>query len=291
MRKIILTKGLPGSGKTTWAKRYQQDNQNTVLINKDDLRGMLHQNVFSKGREAFVIEIRNAIVIRALQEGHDVIIHDTNLAPKHEAAMQEMTKLPEFKGKVEVVIEDFTHIPLETCIKQDLKRHSSVGEKVIRQMYNQFLVPPPASIEYVIGLPNAIVCDIDGTLALFGDANPYDRNFLEDRLNIPVANILIAIRRNFNQSIILVSGRKDKFLEQTHEWLKRNKVPYDRLYMRKTLPEGELDPKDVIVKEEIYNEYLKGKFNVLFVLDDRNQVVDFWRSQGLTCLQVAAGDF
>jgi hypothetical protein len=49
--------------------------------------------------------------------------------------------------------------------------------------------------------------------------------------------------------------------------------------------------KDAVVKEEIYNENILDKYNVLLVLDDRNQVVDFWRSKGLTCFQVAPGDF
>jgi hypothetical protein len=49
--------------------------------------------------------------------------------------------------------------------------------------------------------------------------------------------------------------------------------------------------KDSIIKEEIYQENIEGKYNVLCVLDDRNQVVDFWRAKGLTCFQVAPGDF
>jgi len=43
--------------------------------------------------------------------------------------------------------------------------------------------------------------------------------------------------------------------------------------------------------KEIYEENIKGRYEVLFVLDDRNRVVDFWRSIGLICLQVAPGDF
>jgi hypothetical protein len=49
--------------------------------------------------------------------------------------------------------------------------------------------------------------------------------------------------------------------------------------------------KDAIVKGEIYEKNINGKYNVLFVLDDRNQMVEMWRGLGLTCLQVADGDF
>lgn len=49
--------------------------------------------------------------------------------------------------------------------------------------------------------------------------------------------------------------------------------------------------KDTIIKREIYEKEILNKFNVLFVLDDRDCVVEQWRDMGLTCLQVAEGDF
>ena len=49
--------------------------------------------------------------------------------------------------------------------------------------------------------------------------------------------------------------------------------------------------KDSIVKQELYEQNILGKFNVSFILDDRQQVVDMWRSLGLTVFQVAEGDF
>ena len=139
-------------------------------------------------------------------------------------------------------------------------------------------------VEYDPTLTKAIICDLDGTLALFGDANPYDRDFSKDIVNEAVFNILYYIPAN---AIILVSGRTEKYREQTEEWLRANQVGYGVLYMRK---EGD-NRKDVIVKSEIYEEHIKGKYNIDYVLDDRNQVVDFWRSEGLTCLQVNYGDF
>ena len=48
---------------------------------------------------------------------------------------------------------------------------------------------------------------------------------------------------------------------------------------------------DKIVKECLYRTHVEPRFNVKFVLDDRNRVVDMWRSLGLKCLQVAEGNF
>lgn len=283
MKRITLTKGLPASGKTTWAREQQAKDPNIVLVNKDELRAMLHSGVHSKGREAFVLQVRDSIVVAAIEQGHNVIVHDTNLHPKHYERIRDIAA---DYTDVETSIEDFTHISLEECIARDQKRANYVGEKVIRQMYNQYLKPKPPIRPFTPGLPLAIICDIDGTLALFGDANPYDRDFLKDEVNMPVATILEQTKR-FNVAVLLVSGRMDKFRQQTEQWLLDRGVRYDHLFMRKT----DDIRKDYIVKSEIYEAEIKGKYNIEFVLDDRDQVVSLWRSLGLACLQVAEGAF
>lgn len=132
-------------------------------------------------------------------------------------------------------------------------------------------------------LPNAIICDLDGTLALFGDANPYDRDFLQDRVNKPIKEILQGV---YQQQIILLSGRSDGFRLTTEKWLQDHDVKYDELHMRKA---GDVR-KDSIVKEEFYREFVENKYNVSFVLDDRLQVCRLWYSLGLPLLKVGDPD-
>lgn len=55
-------------------------------------------------------------------------------------------------------------------------------------------------------------------------------------------------------------------------------------------PAGNME-KDSVIKRRLYEEHIKGTYNVAYVIDDRNQVVEMWRSLGLRCLQVANGDF
>ena len=282
--KLIMTKGLPGSGKTTWAKEFQRKNKDWSLICKDDLRKMLHQGVWSNGREKQILQVRDEIIKIMLKNKINVIVHDTNLAPKHEERLRQLAK----ENNASFEIKDFTDIPLEQCIKQDLLRFDSVGEKVIRDMWNQWLKPKPVKPEVNLELATAILCDVDGTLALFGDANPYDRDFSKDEVNEPVADILEAYRDAKKVSIILVSGRNNKYYQETVNWLTTKGIPFDALFMPRN-PDDKR--KDFVIKKEVYENHIKGKVNVLFVLDDRNQVVDLWRSLGLTCLQVAEGDF
>lgn len=135
-----------------------------------------------------------------------------------------------------------------------------------------------------------VICDLDGTLCLFEKENkelphyrnPYDASTCEnDLLNSVVAGILN------NKTVLLVSGREDKYLEPTLNWLNKHGIRYEKLFMRKS---GDYR-KDAIIKEEIYKTKIEPNYNVEFVLDDRAQVVKMWRDIGLTCLQVADGNF
>ena len=280
MPKVIFLKGLPASGKSTWAiNLVETEKGKWKRISKDSLRSMLDNNRWSGKNEKFVIAIRNTLIVESLKAGWNVIVDDTNLNPIHEKVIREIAE----EQQAEFETKDFTEVPLEECIKRDQKRQNYVGEKVIREMHNKFLKPKSETYIYDKNLLDCIICDIDGTLALFGNKNPYERDFTQDDVNRPIAEIL----NNTKKTKILVSGRQDKFRNQTEEWLKDNKIKFDYLYMR---PTGDLR-KDFVIKEEIFNNEIKGKFNVRFILDDRNQTVQMWRSLGMTCLQVNYGDF
>ena len=281
MLTVYFTIGLPASGKSTWAKAKVDKSPNGIKrVNKDELRAMLDNSYFSKGNEKFVLNMQDLIIQAALAEGKHVIVDNTNLAPKHESRIREL-----IKGLAVLEIVDFRHVPLETCIQRDLHRFNSVGEKVIRDMYNQFIAPPRAPKPiYNPDLPDAIICDLDGTLALIRDRNPYDASSCEkDLVNEPVRSIL----QTAGKAIVFVSGREDKYQPQTLLWLEKHGIKFDRLYMRKS---GDLR-KDSIVKQEIYEQLILSQYNIAFVLDDRDQVVRVWRDLGLTCLQVDYGDF
>ena len=75
--------------------------------------------------------------------------------------------------------------------------------------------------------------------------------------------------------------------QDTVTWLRKYKVGFDDFYIRKT---GDFR-KDNIIKSEIYMDHIRPKYNVMYVIDDRDQVVDMWRSLGLRVLQVAPGNF
>lgn len=294
MPKLIMMRGLPASGKTTYCKNYIKDHPNTVRINNDDLRRSLFGGNFNfKKHEALIDVARNQLIHNYMILGLDIIIDNLNLHPKHERNYTNQinfyNSIEENKFKYEFEIITFD-TPLEECIKRDRERskEEQVGEKVIRQWYRDFMYKEPFKLEQDGNLPHAIICDLDGTLALFGNKNPYDRDFENDEVNIPVSKLLEIYHKYPEQiKIILVSGRDGLFREQTYKFLERNRIWSDQLLMREI---GDKRP-DEVIKKEIFQDNIQGRFFVEFVLDDRNKVVKLWRELGLTCLQVAEGDF
>jgi hypothetical protein len=182
---------------------------------------------------------------------------------------------------------EFFDVTPEECIERDLKRPNSVGSKVIWQMYNQYLKPPPAAYHPPEDMPPAIICDIDGTLAHMHNRSPYEWNKVgEDIYDDAVGTILKRFKPGYH--IILLSGRDGVCETETIEWLKRYDVPYDQLFMRWP---GNME-KDTVIKKRMFEEYIREQYQVEFVLDDRNSVVKMWRDEiGLKVLQVEDGDF
>ena len=159
-----------------------------------------------------------------------------------------------------------------------------------------------------------IIVDLDGTLAIIDKRRNLSRkvyyddngkkhfrldwnkffnpsNIKLDEPNTKVINLVNFLKDKYN--IVITSGRSDITKNATLKWLNKHKVYYDEIYMRK---EGDRKYDDIL-KENMLNELVLPNFcnedinNIEFVLDDRDQVVKKWRSMGLTCLQVAQGDF
>jgi predicted kinase len=278
--KVILTRGLPGSGKSTWAKEKVRKYPNQYKrINKDDLRRMLDADGFRKDMEKYILDVRDNLILLALEKGKHVIVDDTNLSPKHENRIREVVR-----GKAKVIIQDFTDVPLDECIKRDLNRLNSVGESKIKQMYFDHIYKKTEYVEDN-SLPKCIIVDIDGTLAKMEGRSPFEWDrVMEDAVNEPIKKIV----NSYNGKIIIFSGRDGSCKKETKKWLKKNGIKHHNLYLRE---EGNME-RDSIVKRRMFEENIRGKFYVEFVLDDRNQVVDMWRRDlGLTCLQVDYGNF
>lgn len=133
-----------------------------------------------------------------------------------------------------------------------------------------------------------IIVDIDGTMALRGERDPYDMTrVLEDRPNIAVIEAVYALHCQ-GYAIIYTSGRHEDARADTVAWLERHaRFGYDKLLMRK-----EKSTPDDIMKLIMYEIMIAPYYDILCVFDDRDKVVKMWReTAGLPCFQVAPGNF
>lgn len=118
--------------------------------------------------------------------------------------------------------------------------------------------------------------------------SPFDwKRVGEDDVDDVIADIVCGLYYYDAYKIIVMSGRDSACRAETEEWLEKHNIAHDELFMR---AEGDMR-KDNIVKAELFDEHVRDNFDVKFVLDDRDQVVRMWRQMGLTCLQVAEGNF
>jgi predicted ATPase len=145
---------------------------------------------------------------------------------------------------------------------------------------------------------NIIVFDIDGTLAdvthrrQFVATRPknwsaWNAGMSRDPVHEDIRWILMKLRRVPGSKTILCSGRGEEHRAVTEQWLSDNQIPFDDLYMRKA---GD-HRQDYIVKVELLKQIREEHGEPYMWFDDRQQVVDAIRAEGVRVLQVAPGDF
>jgi hypothetical protein len=240
-------------------------------------------------QEKLISKWEQSCIIDALREGKNVVVDATNFNPGYMGNLKEIIKTECGDIKFEI---KFFDVPVDECIKRDLKRPNSVGREVIMKFYDKYLKPEQIMMGQDDTLPHVIICDLDGNLALHVARSPYE--FMKchtDALNVPVAKVVHQfLHKGACDKIVYMSGREDEAFDLTVGWLVKHDLWHSdkcELHMRKT---GD-NRKDRIIKTELFDAYVRGKYYVDFVLDDRRQVVTMWREIGLSCFQVAPGDF
>ena len=297
--KAIFTVGVSASGKTTWAKEYCKETR-SVNINRDDIRtsiliseGSISDPAYiwtkwSFKRESEVNSVVNDQIMKAKQIGADVVFSDTNLNQgRLKSAIEKMESLG-----YECEVKYFVIPGVDVAIKRDRKRSPCVGENVIRNQWKQWL----ALGEEVTGirpyiknknLPTAIVVDIDGTIADYGDHRgpfEWDKVHLDDPRR-EIISIVRAMRADTKAKVIVLSGRDSICRAATLDWIEKF-VHFDdfELYMR---PHSSME-KDRIVKEKLFFDHVADRFSVMFAIDDRKQMIHFWNDIGVTCVNVGS---
>jgi len=305
-KTLMVPRGVPASGKSTWAKDWVADDPDTrVRVNRDDIRFMLFGKYWGVD-EKYVTRVQNDLLRSALASDKSVVLDNTNLDNKF---LVDVLKIASEYDEVVPMFMDFP-ISFEEAVQRDTARDRHVGEAVIRKFFDKHLggiknptFPPIPQLpeewtflKYVEieGLPRAILVDIDGTLAHHeGIRNPYDTSrYAEDLFDEVVADAVFAAaryeaRHGAPAKIIVMSGRDAAYRAVLESWLTEHGFVWDDIFMR---PVGDTR-NDAVVKNELFERHIAGNYNVDIVFDDRDRVVQMWRQKGLRCFQVAPGAF
>lgn len=304
MKTVILTIGRPGSGKTTWAKEYIKKDPSFFRVNRDSIREMIGDKSQwqTPSFEFTVSQVQSRIIVGYLSSRKNIIVDNCHCNKSDindiKKIIQQYVDGTGNPVELKLVVFDAPH---HVCVDRDLARDRTVGEDVILSFSNSFkkgvedgwiknsieIITPTQKTLIDNKLPLAIIVDIDGTLAELNGRNPYATELcLNDSLNETVAQT-VHMYKSIGYAVIIVSGRSDKFKILTQKWLDQHQIEYDELFMRE---DGDMT-KDSTIKKNIYQNNISPRYSVELVLDDRQQVVNMWRDIGLTCYQVAFGDF
>ena len=289
-QEVIITVGLPASGKTTWTNEWIDTHPDYVNINRDDIRLMLQGRKryakFSKWRESIVTYTAAMMAQEALGQGKSIIVSDTNLNPGRNTFWKGVAD--DYNATYREQL--FTDIHYGECLDRDARREFPVGQRVITRMFEKGRgVWFPEKPVYDESLPDCYLCDIDGTVAQMNGRGPFEWMKVDTDLPKPdVINVINDIAAR-GTKVIMLSGRDGVCKDLSTKWMDSMQagIDYHDFFIR---PEGD-NRKDTLIKEEIYNMHIKGKYNVLGVFDDRDQVVHMWRHLGLTVFQVDYGNF
>lgn len=291
--KLIVLQGCPCSGKTTWAKEYLKTH-NAEYVNRDEIRCEVNNGKYSMKFEDIVDSFEIERVLDSIDADIDVIIDATNLNPKTIAKWNDIANT----YKVDIEFKQF-YVPIEEAMKRSKARKEAGGlyisKSTMLKFYKRYFperLREELTDKRVIERPNfslhpAVICDLDATLALHQGRDPFDWDEIPSDKIDPRLDAVLKQYLNDNVDILFVTGRPEKARKMTEEWLANNDYYSYKLYMRANNDFSHGDD----YKRAIYNEYIKGKYNVYCVFEDSNKCVKMWREEGLLTCQVENSDY
>ena len=285
MAHVEILRGISGSGKSTYA-RTQTD---AIIVSRDLIRpmfGAVGKTVLSPEKERLVTRIELDLIREALYRGQDVIVDNTNLNGQFATRYADLahTMGATFSEKlfgVDVnVAVGRTDVP-DSVVYRQAAQFAKIKPVVSR------LPEPIRPIVMGEDYPEAIIVDVDGTLAHINPDNPRDpydgSRAHEDLVDETQAEILNGLDERYY--IYIVTGRGLRHRQVTEEWLNNHGIVYDHLWTR---PNDDTSVPDAWVKYQIAKEIAKTH-KIVGVFDDRERVVDMWRAAGIKTFDVGQG--
>ena len=291
-QRIIVLQGPPACGKSTLAKKLHDEDNNNVIICRDEIRDA-RGTYWLPDQEEYISKVELLQVMSALDCGLTPIIDATNLNKKTIAKWEKVSK--DYLVPIEYIE---CILPYDDALKRDQQRERQVGEKVLRKFYQKyyphmFRIPNDRYMkEFDTAKIPTIICDLDGTVALGYDRGifEYDKcggDIKDFRVTTMLENLL---KSGQYKKVIFLSGREDSCYKESQNWILNNIDLNGVDYQILLRTPGDYRP-DYVVKKQIYETQIEPLHDVQLVLEDRDNVVGMWRDLGLLCCQVYFGKF
>ena len=296
-KKLIICRGIPGSGKSTWAHAWVAESPETrVRLNNDDIRRMFGPYWVPK-RENLVHAIKYHSALNIMAMGYDIVVDNMNLNPKEIEFWNDVVKgFNNIQDGYEYVIEfkDFFNISLEECLERDQRRPNPVGEKSIREIWKRYkhFIQTTNVERYVDNLvqddpakPYCLVVDMDSTLCFNTNKRPWFGEGAAEGMMKDIPNLgVLRLVESWSGYLVIATGRDTSQAEVTKKWLNKHGIFPDEYYFR---TEEDYRKGVEVKKEQI--ERIAEKYNISAIIDDCQPIVDMYRSMGYTVLQPNKG--
>jgi len=298
-QEFILTRGLPGSGKSTWAKQWVTQAPNRVRVNRDDIREELYGKEYhgnqKKEAEEKVTQVEHTRIQRALKEGKSVVSDNMHVNPRFLKAFYRISE----QAGVKLGHRDFP-VSVEEAIRRNHLRDRQVPDDIIRKIAREHL-GPNGEFHYFDGdytpkpfkapeTPGQMAYgfDMDGSLADTRSITHFVKrdkrrdfdSFHRHSYFIPPNPEVLQILKDAQAAGFAVLGttaRGEAYREVTEKWLLNNGIELDNLFMRK---HGDMRP-DYEVKTEMLETQIKPHYDLVQQIDDNVQAVRAFREGGI----------
>nr|AEY76189.1 polynucleotide kinase/polynucleotide ligase [Autographa californica multiple nucleopolyhedrovirus]AEY76192.1 polynucleotide kinase/polynucleotide ligase [Autographa californica multiple nucleopolyhedrovirus]AEY76202.1 polynucleotide kinase/polynucleotide ligase [Autographa californica multiple nucleopolyhedrovirus] len=284
-KQLLVLIGISGSGKSTYAKSLKGYTE----INRDDVRVKLFLNGDYTKLNAFYNQSRKCRqtkeeqitkmcieqFLKAAKCGANVVVSDTNLNTQSVDMWQKMAATHNYHFLTRLM-----DVSLETALERNYKRSDKfpLNPETIKKQYKKFL--KVNNFEYYVPVgdkfPRAVLCDLDGTVALPTNRSFYDfdNRVAQDEARLDVITCVKYLANCHDAIIVFMSGRSVICEQPTRNWIEKYfDIKSYKLFMRLS----DDTCKDYLLKLKLFNDYIRGKYNVIAVFDDRPCVVRMWQ--------------
>ena len=225
MQEVILTVGISGSGKTTWAEELCAGNNPFVNINRDDIRfNKFNDGVrdwskykFKRSNENWVTERQEEAALQAVELGLSIVISDTNLNAKTRQKWKTFAEDHNIGYKEKVF-----DITWEEAVKREAQRPGGVGISVLRKQWENYLEYTGRKTYEPNGKRKAVIVDVDGTIAQMNGRGPFDWDKVDT--DLPRKEIISMVHGLIDSGVepVFLSGRSSECSEKTYDWIMEN---------------------------------------------------------------------